>query len=113
MDKSGQSQMEKITATIGGVPIVLQGTSLIFILGIGGMVYSNFSRMQDQLADAQTRGVVLEQQIGRMQDQFNELATDVNKNADIDTQLVQLRAAMDVALASTDARLSALEKKRK
>ena len=112
MNKAEQSQMERITATIGGVPVVLQGTSLVFIVGIGGMVYSNFTRMQDQLADAQTRAVVLEQQLDRMQKDFAKLADEVKASDTIATDLVQLKAAMAVQAAAFDARLAAIEKKK-
>lgn len=112
-DPNAQTKVDGLTLKVGNVPIAMQGTSLALILGVGGMVYTNFATLQDRVADTSASQAVLGQQMDAMQDKLSAIDSVVKEQELLRAERAQLAARVDLFIATTNMRLESLEKKRR
>lgn len=90
-------------------PLTLSSLTLGSVIWMMSLLYQNFSKVQDQLVDAQSKTVVLEQQVGALKDKLSAIEGSVKSQDNTRAQLSTLELQFAVLKSTTELRLAEVE----
>lgn len=109
VDPNAQTKADGIAIKVGNVPVAIQSTSLALILGTAGMVWSNFSTLQDKVSDTGAGQAVIEQQLDHLKSQIDSLRVLTAEQAEQRASLAKISMEHALFVAKTEDRLDDLE----